>query len=70
MTPLHPPSKSLRNAPTARRLHRPPRRCVARVGLLETRTLLSGAAADVLATIATPIALGTPKTGTLAANEV
>ncbi|MBV8264823.1 MAG: VCBS repeat-containing protein, partial [Planctomycetaceae bacterium] len=70
MTPLHPPSKSLRNAPTARRLHRPPRRCVARVGLLETRTLLSGAAADVLATIATPIDLGSTTPGTLAPGAV
>ncbi|MBV8556968.1 MAG: VCBS repeat-containing protein, partial [Planctomycetaceae bacterium] len=43
---------------------------MARVGLLETRTLLSGAAADVLATIATPIDLGSTTPGTLAPGAV
>ena len=37
---------------------------------LEDRTLLSGPWGDVLAAVAVPIALGTPKTGTLSANEV
>ncbi|MGZ5948315.1 MAG: FG-GAP repeat domain-containing protein, partial [Caulobacteraceae bacterium] len=60
----------MRTVPAARRLRRPPRRCVARVGLLETRTLLSGAAADVLATIATPIDLGSTTPGALAPGAV
>ncbi len=36
----------------------------------EDRTLLSAPSADPLAAVAIPIALGTPKTGTLSANEV
>jgi len=40
------------------------------VARLEDRTLLSGPSGDVLAAVAIPIALGTPKTGTLSANEV
>ncbi|MBV8605876.1 MAG: hypothetical protein JO034_00220, partial [Singulisphaera sp.] len=38
---------------------------MARVGLLETRTLLSGAPADVLAAVARPIDLGAATTDTL-----
>ena len=47
-----------------RRRYRP------RVCLFEDRTLLSAPSANPLAAVAIPIALGTPKTGTLAANEV
>ena len=46
------------------------RRCRPRVCLFEDRTLLSASSADALAAVAIPIALGTPKTGTLSANEV
>ena len=46
------------------------RRCRPRVCLFEDRTLLSAPSADPLAAVAIPIALGTPKTGTLSANEV
>ena len=46
------------------------RRCRPRVCLFEDRTLLSAPSADPLAAVAIPIALGTPKTGTLPANEV
>src|SRR5271165_1782385 len=45
-------------------------RCRPCVYLFEDRTLLSAPSADPLAAVATPIALGTPKTGTLSANEV
>ena len=46
------------------------RRCRPCVCLFEDRTLLSAPSADPLAAVAIPIALGTPKTGTLSANEV
>src|SRR5208337_3598739 len=46
------------------------RRCRPRVCLFEDRTLLSAPSADPLAAVAIPIALGTPKTGMLSANEV
>ena len=46
------------------------RRCRPRVCLFEDRTLLSAPSANPLAAVAIPIALGTPKTGTLSANEV
>src|SRR5271166_6019939 len=45
-------------------------RCRPRVCLFEDRTLLSAPSANPLAAVAIPIALGTPKTGTLSANEV
>src|SRR5271165_2554884 len=45
-------------------------RCRPCVYLFEDRTLLSAPSADPLAAVAIPIALGTPKTGTLSANEV
>jgi hypothetical protein len=45
------------------------RRCRACVEWLEDRTLLSAPAADFLAGIAIPIALGSPTTGTLAAGD-
>ena len=40
------------------------------VARLEDRMLLSGPSGDVLAAVASPIELGTPKTGTLAPGEV
>jgi len=40
------------------------------VARLEDRTLLSGPSGDVLAAVASPIELGTPKAGTLAPGEV
>jgi hypothetical protein len=45
------------------------RRCRARLEWLEDRTLLSGTPADVLAGIAIPIALGTPRSGMLPAGD-
>ena len=45
-------------------------RCGLGVARLEDRTLLSGPSGDVLAAVAPKIALGTPKTGTLAPGEV
>ena len=51
-------------------LHHRRHRCGLGVARLEDRTLLSGPSGDVLAAVAIPIALGTPKTGTLSANEV
>jgi hypothetical protein len=48
---------------------RPGRRCRARLEWLEDRTLLSGIAGDTLASVAIPIALGAPTTGTLAAGN-
>ena len=51
-------------------LHHRRHRCGLGVARLEDRTLLSGPWGDVLAAVAVPIALGTPKTGTLSANEV
>ena len=46
------------------------RRCGLGVARLEDRMLLSGPSGDVLAAVAPKIELGTPKTGTLSANEV
>ena len=64
----HPDVSSKKTLPHDRR-GRLRRRCRARVEWLEDRTLLAGTAADVLAGIAIPIALGTPTTGTLAAGN-
>ena len=51
-------------------LHHRRHRCGLGVARLEDRTLLSAPSADPLAAVAIPIALGTPKTGTLAPGEV
>ena len=45
------------------------RHCRVCMEWLEDRTLLASAAGDVLAGVAIPIALGTAKTGTLAAGD-
>ena len=69
MISLPPPSVFSRNPlpHDCRGRHR--RCCRARIESLEDRTLLTGTEGDVLAGIAIPIALGTPTTGTLAANN-
>ncbi|MBV8314538.1 MAG: hypothetical protein JOZ53_06340, partial [Planctomycetaceae bacterium] len=64
------PSGPSKDVPPNRRCGRPRRRCRARVGQLEDRTLLSSTGGDVLAAIAPKIELGTPTTDTLAPGEV